>query len=128
MEKGIPPSLAKARATSLSQGRLGEDEDFRQIFYMSVRKLRLSFLYRRAVPWCRRYKQHRFNKTTFFLSIFKQYFSGKIEGKIKDSGGSRVVEGADPYRLWHVRIDALEANDSSSTADAVPLLPQEKAW
>ena len=29
---------------------------------------------------------------------------------------SRVVEGADPYRLCHVRIDALEANDSSSVS------------
>ena len=64
------------------------------------------------MPWCRRYRQHGFNKTTFFLSIFKQYFSGKIE----DSGVSRVVEGADPYRLCHVRIDALEANDSSSVS------------
>ena len=87
-----------------------------QIFYISVRKFRLNFLYCRAVPWCRRYKQHGFNKTTFFLSIFKQYFSGKIEGKIEYSGVSRVVEGADPYRLWHVRVDALEANDSSSVS------------
>ena len=77
---------------------------------MSAHGVQLSFLYCRAGACSRRYKQHRFNKTAFFLSIFKQYFSGKIE----DSGVSRVVEGADPYRLCHVRIDALEAKDSSS--------------